>query len=65
MIAPYLIFPMHYATPAVNFLQSLDHFLRLMSRIEQKHSTSTELTSAEIRSLASTVIVLKPPAATG
>jgi L-ascorbate metabolism protein UlaG (beta-lactamase superfamily) len=63
VLAPHLIFPMHYATPAVNFLQPVDHFLRLMSRVEEKDSTTTELTPAEIVSLTSTVIVLRPPGA--
>ncbi len=64
VLAPHLIFPMHYATPAVNFLQPVDHFLRLMSRVEEKDSATTELTPAEIVSLTGTVIVLKPPGAT-
>jgi hypothetical protein len=54
---------MHYATPAVNFLQPVDHFLRLMSRVEEKDSATTELTPGEIMSLTDTVIVLKPPGA--
>jgi L-ascorbate metabolism protein UlaG (beta-lactamase superfamily) len=63
VLAPHLIYPMHYATPAVNFLQPLDHFLRLMSNVEEKDSATTELTPGEIMSLTSTVIVLKPPGA--
>jgi L-ascorbate metabolism protein UlaG (beta-lactamase superfamily) len=63
MLAPHLIFPMHYATPAINFLQPVDRFLRLMSRVEKKDSVTTELLPAEIMSLISTVIVLKPPEA--
>ncbi len=53
----------HYATPAVNFLQPVDHFLRLMSRVDAKDSATIELTPAEIMSLTVTVIVLKPPGA--
>jgi L-ascorbate metabolism protein UlaG (beta-lactamase superfamily) len=63
VLAPHLIFPMHYATPAVNFLQPVDHFLRLMSRVEEKDSTTTELTPAEIVSLTGAVFVLQPPGA--
>ena len=61
LLSPHLIFPMHYATPAVNFLQPVDHFLRLMSRVETKDSTTTELTPAEIVSLTGAVFVLQPP----
>jgi L-ascorbate metabolism protein UlaG (beta-lactamase superfamily) len=63
VLAPHLIFPMHYATPAVNFLQPVDHFLRLMRRVEEKDSTTTELTPAEIVSLTGAVFVLQPPGA--
>ncbi len=50
-------------TPAVNFLQPVDHFLGLMSRVEEKDSTTTELTPAEIVSLTGAVFVLRPPEA--
>ncbi len=61
VLDPHLIFPMHYATPAVNFLQPIDHFLRLMNQVEEKQGTSVEVSPEQVLSLESTVFVLKCP----
>jgi L-ascorbate metabolism protein UlaG (beta-lactamase superfamily) len=61
VLTPHLVFPMHYATPAVNFLQPVDHFLRLMSRVEDKGSSTVEIIPEEVHSLATTVFVLRSP----
>lgn len=61
VLNPHLIFPMHYATPAVNFLQPVDNFLKLMNRVEEKHATSIEIDPQNVLTLTSKVYVLKPP----
>lgn len=61
LLNPHLVIPMHYATPSVNFLQPVDPFLRLMSRVEEKRSATLTVSPGEVAALATTVFVLTPP----
>jgi L-ascorbate metabolism protein UlaG (beta-lactamase superfamily) len=61
VLNPHLIFPMHYATKAVNFLQPVDNFLGLMNQVEEKGTTSVEISPNQVLSLSLTVFVLDSP----
>jgi len=61
---PHLAFPMHYATPAVNFLRPVDDFLKRMNRVEHKGASSAEILPGEVLELATTVFVLHSPGGT-
>ncbi|HUW64923.1 MAG TPA: MBL fold metallo-hydrolase [Spirochaetia bacterium] len=61
LLNPHLVIPMHYATPAVNFLQPVEPFLRLMSQVEEKESATVEVSPGEVLSMTATVFVLQPP----
>jgi L-ascorbate metabolism protein UlaG (beta-lactamase superfamily) len=60
-LAPHLVFPMHYATPAVNFLEPLEPFLDLMGRVAMKASSRVTMLPREIAVLPTTVFVLASP----
>ena len=65
LLNPHLVLPMHYATPAVNFLQPVDHFLQLMSRVENQESSTVVVQPEKVLSLATTVLILRAPEAGG
>ena len=65
MLAPRLVIPMHYATPAVNFLHPVEPFLDVMERVELVESNVLEVSPARVRELPTTVFVLKPPVKEG
>lgn len=63
VLNPHLVIPMHYSTPAVNFLQPVDNFLRLMNKVEEMKSSGLEISPEQVLSLSTTVFVFQTPTA--
>lgn len=60
-LQPGMVFPMHYKTPAVNFMNPPDGFLELMEEVRREESDTIELMPEEIRAGKGTAVLLAYP----